>query len=163
MAYLDKPRNAAAQQNILRPHGKARRIKPSVTIQRCNPHDADGAPQELGQGRQRPRVPERQRMNRTVFALSLGFGGLILATEIAHAAPTCGPRAVVVAQLADRYGETRRGMGLAGNAAIVEVYVSDTATWTVTATLPDGRTCLIASGTGWEALNEALPARGDPA
>ena len=101
-------------------------------------------------------------MNRTVFALSLGFGALILATQNAQAAQ-CGPRAVVVAQLAERYGESRRGMGLAGNAAIVEVFVSETATWTVTVTMPDGRTCLLASGTGWETLDEALPAKGDPA
>jgi hypothetical protein len=102
-------------------------------------------------------------MTRTLFALSLGFGALILATQNAIAATACGPRAVVVAQLADRYGESRRGMGLAGNAGIVEVFVSDTASWTVTVTLPDGRTCLLASGEGWETLNEALPAKGDPA
>ncbi len=102
-------------------------------------------------------------MNRTLFALSLGFGAIIFATQNAHAATQCGPRAVVVAQLADRYGESRRGMGLAGNAAVVEVFVSDAATWTVTVTLPDGRTCLLASGEGWEALDEALPAKGDPA
>jgi hypothetical protein len=101
-------------------------------------------------------------MKQTLFALSLGFGALILVTQNAFAAPPCGPRAVVVAQLADRYGESRRGMGLAGNAAIVEVYISDAATWTVAVTLPDGRTCLLASGEGWEALDEALPAKGDP-
>lgn len=102
-------------------------------------------------------------MDRTVFALSLGFGALILATQTALAAPSCGPRGLVVAQLADRYGESRRGMGLAGGAGIVEIFISDKATWTVTVTLPDGRTCLLASGEDWEVLDEALPARGDPA
>ena len=52
-------------------------------------------------------------MNRTLFALSLGFGAVIFATQNAFAATQCGPRAVVVAQLAERYGESRRGMGLA--------------------------------------------------
>jgi hypothetical protein len=102
-------------------------------------------------------------MNHTVFALSLGFGALILAAQSALAAPPCGPRAVVVGQLADRYGEARRGMGLSGNAAVVELFTSEGSTWTVTVTLPDGRTCLVASGEGWEMLDEAKPAKGDPA
>ncbi len=99
-----------------------------------------------------------------LFALSLGFGGLILATHAAQSAPQCGPRDTVMAALADQYGETRRGMGLAGNQAVIEVFASDqTGTWTITATLPDGRTCLVASGQGYEVTSDALPPKGDPA
>lgn len=89
---------------------------------------------------------------------------LVLVGSMAFAAPPCGPRALVVGQLADQYGESRRGLGLAGNAAVVELYVSETATWTVTVTMPDGRTCLLASGEGWENIPDAqLPPKGDPA
>ena len=103
-------------------------------------------------------------MNRPLFALSLGFGGVILATQIAHSnppqlSPQCDSRATVTALLADRYGETRRALGLAGEAAVMELYASDaTGTWTITVTLPDGRMCLMASGAGYEAVTEKLPA-----
>jgi hypothetical protein len=102
-------------------------------------------------------------MTKMMFALSLGFAGLILATQAGFAAPACTTRDSVVSQLAERYGETRRGIGMAANATVVEVFASDAGTWTITVTTPGGPTCLVASGEGWEALTEQLPAKGDPA
>lgn len=104
------------------------------------------------------------KMDQKLFALSLGFGVLIFATYAAHAAPQCGPRAVVLAQLADRYGETRRGMGMAANNMVMEFFASEaTRSWTMTVTTPDGNTCLVASGQGYETVVEELPAKGTPA
>lgn len=98
-----------------------------------------------------------------VFALSLGFGALILVTQ-AYAAPQCGPRAAVLAQLMDRYGETRRSMGIAANNMVMEFFASGTSqSWTITVTSTDGQTCLIASGEAFEPMMEDLPAKGDPA
>lgn len=88
--------------------------------------------------------------------LSLAFASPALAQT------QCGPRETVIAQLADKYSEARRGMGMAGNAAVLELYTSDTGTFTITVTLPDGRTCLIASGEGWEVMADPV-ANGDPA
>ena len=100
-------------------------------------------------------------MYRSLFALSLGFGGVILATQIAQSNPQCDSREVVTALLADRYGETRRVLGLVGEAAVMELFASDaTGTWTITMTLPDGQMCLMASGAGYEALVEGRPASG---
>jgi hypothetical protein len=101
-------------------------------------------------------------MNQTLFALSLGFGGVILATHAANAAPQCGPRDAVLAALADQYGETRRSAGLASDNVLMEVFASDTnGTWTITLTRPDGITCLAASGAHFEAIAAQPP--GDPA
>ena len=76
----------------------------------------------------------------------------------------CGPREAVVDRLADGYGETRQSMGLGANNAVVEVFASDeTGTWTITVTTPNGMTCLVASGQSFEALAEALPAKGNDA
>jgi hypothetical protein len=102
-------------------------------------------------------------MTKKLFALSLGFAGLILATHAAFAAPACAVRKVVVGQLAERYQETRRGIGMTANASVLEVFASEDGSWTITVTLPSGMTCLVASGQGWEALAEDLPAKGDPA
>lgn len=107
---------------------------------------------------------ERRMMTKIMFALSLGFGGLILATQAGHAAAQCGPRAAVLAALAERYGETRHSIGVAANNAVMEVFASEqTGTWTITVTQADGMTCLAASGDGFETLAEALPPGGDPA
>ena len=46
----------------------------------------------------------------------------------------------------------------------MEMFVNAaTGTWTITVTLPDGETCLVATGENFEPLVEALPAKGDPA
>jgi hypothetical protein len=109
-------------------------------------------------------------MKETLFALSLGFGALIIVTQaqaetLAQAVvPQCGPRAAVVAQLADRFGESRRSMGIAANNMVMEIYASEASqSWTITVTTPQGQTCLIASGQGFEAVVEPLPAKGEPA
>lgn len=100
-------------------------------------------------------------MNQMMFALSLGIGGMIAASDIAFGNPQCDARDRVLAFLSDRYGETRQSVGLAGEAAVMELFVApDTGTWTITMTLPDGQMCLVASGVGYETVTEELPARG---
>ncbi|MDI3336674.1 hypothetical protein QKW60_09670 [Defluviimonas aestuarii] len=102
-------------------------------------------------------------MKQQLFALSLGFGGLILATHhaFADARPNCAERETVVAELASRYGETRHGIGLAANNAVMEVFASaETGTWTITVTLANGMTCLVASGQNYETLAEQPPGPG---
>ena len=100
-------------------------------------------------------------MTPAMFTLSLGFGGVILTTQIAHSAPQCDTRDRVTALLADTYGETRRSVGIAGSDAVMELYAADaTGTWTITVTLPDGQMCLMASGVGYEAVTDKLPANG---
>lgn len=119
-------------------------------------------------------------MKQTLFALSLGFGALILLVQHAPAqsrvetpietpiesrvaGPVCGPRAQVVERLTRDYGESRRAIGLAGPSAVMEVWASaETGTWTVALTLPDGRMCLMAAGQGYEQVNDPLPASGAP-
>ena len=103
-------------------------------------------------------------MEKLMFALSLGFAGLILATQAGWAAPQCAPRDGVLAALSQKYGETRRGIGIAGDTQMMELFASaDTGSWTITVTLPDGMTCLVATGQAFESLSEALPVPGDPA
>ena len=103
-------------------------------------------------------------MTQMLFALSLGFAGVILATQAGFAAGQCAQRDTVLTALTDDYGESRRSMGLAANNGVVEVFASDTSgSWTITLTMPDGLTCLIASGQSFESMRDALPARGAPA
>lgn len=103
-------------------------------------------------------------MNRKMFALSLGIGLMALAADLARGETRCEPRDRVVALLAERYGETRRMIGLVGEDAVMELFAAEeTGTWTMTVTLPDGQMCLVASGTTYETVTEALPSGGTPA
>ena len=103
-------------------------------------------------------------MERSLFALSLGLAGLILAPGALRAAPQCSAHDVVAESLANQFGEVRRSIGLAQDNTVMELYAAaDTGTWTLTVTLPNGMTCLVAAGHNFETVEETLPARGDPA
>jgi hypothetical protein len=90
---------------------------------------------------------------------------LLAAPAMAQAqGPQCAQRDQVVDLLTQKYGETRQGMGIADNSTVMEVYASDTTgTWTIAVSSPDGMMCLVASGQGYEAMAEELPAKGEPA
>lgn len=105
-------------------------------------------------------------MTRVFLALTLGLAGLA-ATPTPSPAQTgaqCAERSRVVDILAQKFGETRRSIGIATNNTVMEVYASaETGTWTVAVTMPNGVTCLMASGQGYQATADELPAMGDPA
>jgi hypothetical protein len=89
---------------------------------------------------------------------------MILATGQAFAQQNCASRDTVTARLAEGYGETRQAIGIARNNAVLEVFASlETGTWTITVTMPNGPTCVVAAGEAYQALSEALPTPGNPA
>lgn len=96
-------------------------------------------------------------MERTLFALSLGLAGLILAPLPTQAQPQCAKHQAVADELASKYGEKRHSMGLAANSTVMELYASlETGTWTMTVTMPDGMTCLVAAGDNFKTAQPAL-------
>ncbi|AXI47765.1 hypothetical protein C1J03_18185 [Sulfitobacter sp. SK012] len=110
-------------------------------------------------------------MNRTAKIFHLvaltAAAALVLATTTdaaAQRARNCGPRETIVSRLAEKHGESRQSIGLGANNSMIEVFASDdTGSWTITATMPTGVTCLIASGKSFEHIAEALPAKGTDA
>jgi len=83
---------------------------------------------------------------------------LVDAQQLQH----CAPREQVIERLAEKYGETRQSMGLGANNAVMEVFASDeSGSWTITVTMTNGVTCLVASGQAFEELADALPTKGD--
>ena len=103
-------------------------------------------------------------MNQRMMALTFGVGTLLLATQHAFGQTrNCAERAVIVARLEERYGETRHALGVSGTSSVLEVFASDeTGTWTVLISLPDGRACMVASGEGYEATVAAAQPTGMP-
>jgi hypothetical protein len=119
---------------------------------------AQGLPHQI-----RSILERRPEMKSKLFALSFGFAALILAVQNAHAAPSCGQRADILSQLAERYSETRQSIGIAANNTVVETFASASGSWSIIVTMASGESCLIASGQYFEMRMESLPAQGEPA
>ena len=114
--------------------------------------------------------PKAKMMTRTIKIFNLvvltaaAVLFLLTTTDVAAQGRNCGPRDAVVTRLAEGYGESRQSIGLGSNNAVIEVFASDeTGSWTITVTQPNGLTCLVASGQGYEQLAEVLPPKGDDA
>jgi cation diffusion facilitator CzcD-associated flavoprotein CzcO len=84
--------------------------------------------------------------------MTLGFAFLSLSALMTStkAAPQCGPHEKITEVLYKRFLESRQALGLAGQASVIELFVSDKGTWTLTATTTAGRTCVIATGEAWQ-------------
>lgn len=69
----------------------------------------------------------------------------------------CLPRHAVIAQLGDNYSESVIAIGLSNGGGVIEVLTSPKGeTFTIIVTMPNGRSCLIAAGEGWETV-PAMP------
>ena len=102
-------------------------------------------------------------MERTLVVMALGLAQLLLTPGLLHAAAQCAPHDKVAAELASKFAEQPTSMGLAQDNTVMELYASDTGTWTLTATLPNGMTCLVASGHNFETVQIRQAVKGDPA
>lgn len=102
-------------------------------------------------------------MKENIWKLTFGLAIMVLAADkvTAQTQRACAPRDAVVTRLADKYGETRRSIGLGTNNQMVEVFASDeSGSWTITVTLPNGMTCLMATGQAYETMADLLPTAG---
>lgn len=98
-------------------------------------------------------------MTRIFTALSAAL--TIMTAAAASAEPNCGPRAAVVTHLSENFGESRQSIGMGQDGRVVELFASlETGSWTITVTLPNGTTCLVAAGEAFELLAVAPIPRG---
>lgn len=72
----------------------------------------------------------------------------------AHAQATaCVKRTDLIQHLANKYQEAPAAVGLADNGALLEVFASKSGeTWTVMVTMPNGISCMVATGEQWQDL-----------
>lgn len=92
---------------------------------------------------------------RLTFALCLAM----FASNVQAQTMPCAPRAKVLDMMAQAE-QTRRAVGQAGQAVMETFANGDTGAWTITISLPDGRTCLLANGQDFTAREEVFPATG---
>ena len=62
----------------------------------------------------------------------------------------CGKRDEMVKSLFSQYREQPRGMGLANQTSIIEIFTSKSGSWTILLTKPDGASCIVSAGEAWE-------------
>ena len=83
------------------------------------------------------------------FTLLL-LAGIVLLNTPAAAQNSCGPRAAVLELLGNEFSEATVAVGLASSGGVIEVLASDDGnTWTIMLTMPDGTSCVVASGEAW--------------
>lgn len=98
----------------------------------------------------------RKLVRSLIVASMIGTGSTVLATTEAPANTVCGNRAALLDRVAKEFGETPTAIGLATNGGVVELLPSTNGSWTLIITFAPGgnsagRTCLIATGEGWQA------------
>jgi hypothetical protein len=87
------------------------------------------------------------------FALAaFTFAGGALLSPPAEAARLCGDRDQILKRLEQRHEETPQALGLSSDGGVLEVLVSPSGGWTILVTYPKRRTCVVAVGEAWQAL-----------
>ena len=92
-------------------------------------------------------------MNRVALGLAILFPVASLVATPALAQSSCGPRADIVAKLAQEFEENQQAVGFVNENAVLEVFVSGNGSWTIIATGTDGKSCLLSAGKDWESTN----------
>jgi len=99
-------------------------------------------------------------MKCVLTALVAAFLCLVTRSDMALAQPrVCLPREDLASQLADRYREAPVAMGLVSQAIVMEVYRSESGTWTIVMNLTNGTSCMVASGEAFEEIEFVEPRR----
>lgn len=87
---------------------------------------------------------------------------LLLASAAVPAAAQqiCANRDVLVDSLSKDYSESLRGLGMDSEGNVIELLTArDGTTWTLLITMPDGTSCVMATGQAWESMPQTVAGR----
>ena len=56
----------------------------------------------------------------------------------------------MISQLAESYGELQTARGIQNTRAVLEIFASESGSWTAVITQSDGMSCIVAAGKHWE-------------
>ena len=91
-------------------------------------------------------------MLRVLFVSMLATFIFALNVTAANAQAICGERAKFLDHLRKNHKEAPSSIGITSTGQILEVLTSETGTWTIILTHPNGLTCMVASGEAWEPI-----------
>ena len=78
------------------------------------------------------------------------MGAALIAGPADAQAPHCVPRDTAVEQLTQHHGEQVTARGLTANGQMMlELFATDSGSWTLVTTDVGGRSCVVASGESW--------------
>lgn len=91
-----------------------------------------------------------------LLALSIGIVGMIFTLNPAYSNPAnCARRSQMVEKLKERFGESRQSIGLTPGGQALEFFAHpEKGTWTILLTMPNGTSCMMASGHAYQAIKE---------
>ncbi|MGE3933877.1 MAG: hypothetical protein AB7F67_11505 [Rhodospirillaceae bacterium] len=96
-------------------------------------------------------------MRRLVVVPLFAAGGLAASVSAAAAQMACTSRTEAAKLLDAHYSEAPVAMGLASNGGVIEVFASKTGrSFTILITMPDGRSCVLAAGEGWDNVPQMI-------
>jgi hypothetical protein len=85
----------------------------------------------------------------------------LLASPASAQQPTaCGDRDEVLGTLKGQYKEIPTGFGMTVGGQVIELLTSEEGSWTLLLSMPNGRSCLIGAGEGWELWGSAKKVAG---
>ena len=82
--------------------------------------------------------------------------GILALSPVSLAGPAsaepraCGAHDKIVKKLGSRFKEKRQAFGLINSSRMMEVFVSQSGSWTIVVTTPDKISCIVATGESWE-------------
>ncbi len=89
-------------------------------------------------------------LRKTLMATTLATALATLAVSTASAQTMCNKRSEFLSALEKGYSEAPVALGLVSNGSVLEVLSSEKGTWTIIVTMPDGNSCVVASGEAWQ-------------
>ena len=90
-------------------------------------------------------------MTRARVAAAVVLGGILAPTTAdAQATMACGLRGSLVSVLEKIYSERPVSAGIDNSGALIEVFASESGTWTIIVTNQGGMSCLMAAGESWQ-------------
>lgn len=66
--------------------------------------------------------------------------------------PICGDHKIFVDRLSENFDEHPASIGLGTDGNVIEVFRSDTGSWTLLVTKPGGVSCVIGAGEAWQRI-----------
>ncbi len=101
-------------------------------------------------------------MKRTIFVPLVAC--LLFLTGAAQAQQFCLPHDDAVSRLKQFHGEEVQGLGLGNRGeSVVEIFVSQSGTWTILVTRTNGVSCIAASGQDWTEMEGTSASVEEPA
>ena len=75
-----------------------------------------------------------------------------LITSTAAAQMACLPRTDIISKLAEKHKEKQIAIGLETGGRLIEVFTSDSGSFTILVSYPNGISCIASSGENWQIL-----------